>query len=191
VSDRIRAFVAVPVGEQVVGLVRGIEKRLKEVEADVKWVAPENVHVTMKFLGNMPAADAGSLARSLASELEGTEAFDVAVEGTGTFPPGRKAPRVIWIGLGDGADRLAHTASRVEEVCFRAGFEREKRPFRAHLTIGRVRRGSPGLARLAEAVRETEYSPLKLRVDEVNLMRSELSPRGPSYTVLESIALDG
>jgi 2'-5' RNA ligase len=187
--ETIRAFVAVPVTDQVRQLVFDVEGDLKTVAANVKWVRPENVHVTLKFLGNITPEDVESLCRTLPDALRGQDSFDVILAGTGTFPPGRKAPRVVWIGMQEGRDRLVEVAGRVEAATLSLGFEKEERPFRPHLTIGRVRRGSGRLRELADRVAGLEFNPLKLGVDRVNLMRSRLSPQGPTYTVLGSFAL--
>ena len=188
--DKIRTFIAVPVPDDVRSVVREVEDELKKVGADVKWVEPRNVHVTLKFLGNILVDSVDGLVRALAEGLRGARSFEVTLTGTGIFPHGRRAPRVVWIGMEDGKDRLAALAGSVEETCFQLGYEKEGRPFRAHLTIGRVRRGSGNLERLRERVETVEFKPLKLEVNRVNLVRSKLSPRGPAYTVLESFTLE-
>lgn len=187
--EKIRAFIAVPTSEEIRTLVGDLEGNLAGVGADVKWVKPHNVHITLKFLGNVTQADVDSLINTIPGVLEGVSAFDVQVSGTGTFPPGRW-PRVVWVGLTEGKEHLAGLGARVEGACASLGFEKEKRPFRPHLTIGRVRRGSRALPDLAEQVGSITFNPLKLRVDEVNLVRSRLSPQGPTYTILESFALE-
>jgi 2'-5' RNA ligase len=187
--ESIRAFVAVPATDEVKKLVAELEGNLRGGGADVKWVEPENVHITLKFLGSIGQADVDNLADVLPDAVGGANAFDVTVSGCGTFPPGRR-PRVVWIGLADGKEHLADLAYAVEEICASLGFAKEKRPFRPHVTIGRVRRGSGGLSELAEQVSGIRFNPLKLRVEGVNLVRSKLSPQGPTYTVLESFALE-
>ena len=187
--ETIRAFIAVPASDEVRHLVRDVVSGLRWAGAEVKWVEPENVHFTVKFLGNIRQEDAQKLGRGLSDALRDTGGFDVMITKAGTFPGGRKAPRVVWLGLGEGFETLKDVALKVEDACAGLGFERETRPFKAHLTIGRVRRGSPKLAELAEAVAQVEFKPLKLEVDRVNLTRSRLSPRGPTYTVIESVAL--
>ena len=187
--EKIRAFIAVPTSEEIRSLVADLEGNLAGVGADVKWVKPHNVHITLKFLGNVTPTDVDNLINTLPGVLKGVSPFDVLVSGTGTFPPGRW-PRVVWVGLGEGMDDLAGLGARVEDACTALGFEKEKRPFKPHLTIGRVRRGSRALPELAEQVGTIAFNPLKLRVDEVNLVRSRLSPQGPTYTILESFALE-
>jgi 2'-5' RNA ligase len=153
-------------------------------------VEPGSVHVTLKFLGSVRIDAVEALQASLAEALKASGPFEVVVSGAGTFPGGRRAPRVVWLGLGEGTDRLAELARLVEGACLSFGFTEEGRPFKAHLTIGRVRRGSLNLDQLARMVEEVQFKPLKLPVSRVNLMRSELSPRGPTYTVLKRFALE-
>jgi 2'-5' RNA ligase len=188
--EMIRAFIAVPASDEVRAVVTDVETRLRKSGASVKWVRPGNVHVTLKFLGNTPASDVEKLSGVLREALKETPSFEVTVGGVGTFPRGRGKPRVVWLGMESGKERLIETAGKVEDACAELGFEREKRPFAAHLTIGRVRRGSGRLSELAAAVEGIEFKPLQLKVDRVNLVRSRLSPEGPTYTVLESFSLE-
>jgi len=190
-SEMIRAFIAVPVGEEIRESVETVEGELKRVGADVKWVKPGNVHLTLKFLGNIRPDDVGRLKAALGEVLAGQKGFEARVAGLGTFPRGRGKPRVVWMGLEEGVDRLKDLAARVDDACASVGFEREARPFAGHLTIGRSRRDGGRLPELAEAVSELLFNPLQLKVDRVNLVRSRLSPEGPTYTVLESFALGG
>jgi 2'-5' RNA ligase len=187
--ETLRSFIAVPVSDEVRHLVRETVDNLRWSGAKVKWVEPENLHITLKFLGNIPAEAVEGLRAALRDALGGFSAVDVLVARAGCFPGGRRAPRVIWVGLEGEVARLREIASAVEDACAGLGFEREQRPFKAHLTIGRVRRESGKLRELAEAVNSVAFNPLKLRADRVNLVRSRLSPKGPTYTVLESIAL--
>ena len=187
--EKIRAFIAIPVTDEVRAVVDEMESRLRDVGANVKWVAPVNVHVTLKFLGNIPVSDVEKLTQALHEALNDISSFEVAIAGLGTFPGGRAKPRVVWLGMGTGGERLANVADKVEDACSRLGFEREKRPFAAHLTIGRVRRGSGRLPELADRAAKLQFNPLQLKVDTVSLVRSRLTPEGPTYTVLESFAL--
>jgi 2'-5' RNA ligase len=185
----IRAFIAVPVGDEIRSAVESVEAELKRIGADVKWVKPVNVHITLKFLGNIRPDDAGRLKAALGGAIKGQAGFEVKVAGLGTFPRGRGKPRVVWMGLEEGAQRLKDLAARVDDACASVGFDRETRPFAGHLTIGRSRTGGGRLPELAEAVSQLLFNPLQLKVDRVNLVRSRLSPEGPTYTVLESFTL--
>ena len=188
--EKIRTFVAVPVSDEVRVRVAEVEDKLRGVGADVKWVAPENIHLTVKFLGNVEVSVIEDLSAGLRAALTGLSCFGAILAGMGTFPEGRRYPRVVWMGITEGNDRLRDLASKVDHACSALGFEMEERPFRPHLTIGRVRRGSGALVELADEVGALEFNPLKLDVDRVNLMRSKLSPKGPTYTVLESFNLE-
>jgi len=189
--EAIRAFVAVPVSDEVRSTVEALERELKRIGAGIKWVAPGNVHLTLKFLGNIRPDDVDNLKVSLRGALHGMTAFEATVAGLGTFPRGRGKPRVVWMGLESGIDSLRALAGRVEDACASLGFERERRPFAGHLTIGRARRDGGRLTELAAEAAELRFNPLQLKVDRVNLVRSRLSPEGPTYTVLESFALGG
>jgi 2'-5' RNA ligase len=160
-------------------------ERLRPHATDVAWVAPANLHVTLKFLGQVDEARVPVLVDALRAAAAGHRALDVAVRGLGAFPtPSR--PRVLWAGLADAAG-LAPLADAVDAACGALGFPRETRPFAAHVTLGRVRepRRQP---QLAEALaRDTEFG--RLRVARVSLMRSELSPRGARYTELAGLSL--
>jgi 2'-5' RNA ligase len=182
--------VAVPVGEEIERAVETVESALKRSRADVKWVRPGNVHITLKFLGGVESGRLSGIAEALKKGLEGAVAFDATVSGVGTFPPDPRRARVVYMGLSEGADGMKDLAARVEQAMAGAGFEREKRPFKSHLTIGRVRRGARGLDHLARSIEQAEYKPLKLRVDRVSLVKSELTPSGAIYTILETFGLE-
>jgi 2'-5' RNA ligase len=149
----------------------------------VSWVAPENLHVTLKFLGNVDPTRLDAVRSALAAAAPAREAFDLAVQGLGAFPSPTR-PRVIWAGVGAGEAPAAALAGRVEELLVPLGFAREARPFAAHVTLGRVREPRPDAA-LAEALAAGAARPFGLvRVARLSLMRSELSPRGARYTEL-------
>lgn len=186
----IRSFIAVPVGKEVEEAVENVEGVLKRARADVKWVRPGNVHITLKFLGDVEAGRLDEVSAALARALEGVRTFDAAVSGVGTFPPNPRRARVVFMSLSEGADDMKDLAVRAEEAMAAAGFEREKRPFKSHLTIGRVRRGARGLDELAKSVAAAQYKPLKLSVDRVNLVKSELTPSGAIYTIQKTFGLE-
>jgi RNA 2',3'-cyclic 3'-phosphodiesterase len=187
--ETLRTFIAVPVSDETRAIVARVEDDLKGLGADVKWVDPRSVHLTLKFLGNVDAARVKEIAGALRAALVGTAPSSIMVAGAGTFPPGRRNVRVIWLGITEGKAALVEMARQVDEACASLGFAREERPFSPHLTLGRVRRESGRLGELAAGVAAVQFNPLKVDIDRVNLMRSELSPKGPIYTVLESFAL--
>jgi 2'-5' RNA ligase len=149
--------------------------------ADVSWVRPENMHLTIRFLGETAPERARELAVAFAAPLS-TPAFDLRFSGVGTFPP-RGPARVIWIGITEGHEALAALHSEVEDRLVAHGIEREGRPFRAHLTLGRVRtRLRPGAAAIIGAAAADALPASAAR--ELTLFESRLSPHGATYTAL-------
>jgi 2'-5' RNA ligase len=163
-------------------------ERLQPVAPGVAWVARDNVHLTLKFLGAVDNDRLAALESSLASAAAGQVPFDLTVHGLGAFPSRIRA-RVLWAGIGAGAAELAALAARVDAALAALGFARETRPFAAHVTLGRVRepRANPRLAAALEA-----GGPLGgQRVARISLMRSDLSPRGARYSELAGLSLMG
>jgi RNA 2',3'-cyclic 3'-phosphodiesterase len=161
-------------------------ERLRPHVADVAWVAAGNLHVTLKFLGQVDETRVPGLADALRATLAGERAFDVAVRGLGAFPSPTR-PRVLWAGLEDGTGALHAVARRVDACCGGLGFPPETREFAAHVTLGRVRepRRQPALA--DALARAADFG--RVRVERVSLMRSELSPRGARYSELAAAPL--
>jgi RNA 2',3'-cyclic 3'-phosphodiesterase len=160
-------------------------ERLTRIARGVAWVATDNVHLTLKFLGQVDVARLGEVRDALDRAVSAARPFDLSVHGLGGFPTAAR-PRVIWAGVGDGVAPLADLAARVDAALERVGFEREARPFSPHLTLGRVRepRRDPRLeAAIVEGGGERFGT---LHVTRVSLMRSDLSPRGARYAVLAS-----
>ena len=186
---QIRAFIAIPVDENVRDLASSIVKNLATAGADVKWVELENLHLTLKFLGNISTDMVDRISGVIEEATAHINQFEVTIEGIGGFPGGKKPLRVIWLGICDKSGLMERISSTIEEGCRKLGFKSEERGFKPHLTIGRVRQGSPNLTKLKSAISLVEFNPLKLSIDRVNLMRSELSPRGPTYTVLRTFGL--
>src|SRR5262249_42284620 len=150
------------------------------------WVARDNVHLTLKFLGGVETARLGTIERALTTAACAQPVFELAILGLGAFPS-RTRPRVLWAGVGAGAPEAASLAARVDDTLVGLPGAREIRPFAAHVTLGRVRepRANP---RLADALTSAESFGVQ-RVARVSLMRSELSPRGARYTELAGIPL--
>src|SRR2546430_5286414 len=136
--NEIRTFVAIRLDETVRAALGAAIEGLRRVARDVAWVAPENLHLTLKFLGQVREARTAELVAAIAQATSGFAAFEATVAGLGAFPTPTR-PRVIWAGVGRGADALVGLAGRVDEALAALGFEREPRPFSPHATLGRVR----------------------------------------------------
>jgi RNA 2',3'-cyclic 3'-phosphodiesterase len=155
--------------------------RLRPLAPDVAWVSRDNLHVTVKFLGNVDTGRVEPLTGALATAAGACEAFEVDVCGLGAFPSRTRA-RVLWAGLGAGADAAARLAASVDESLARVDVPRETRPFAGHVTLGRVREPRSNTRLAAALVADPAWG--RVRVDRLSLMRSDLSPRGARYTEL-------
>lgn len=153
----------------------------------VKWVPSHQFHFTLKFFGEIPADRAHEAAAILQQVAAGTAPFHLEVTGLGAFPSVER-PTVLWSGLGQGKAELVGLAERVESAMAAAGFPREPRPFKPHLTLGRVREGAKVPAAVAESL-QAKGSYGGWRVERLVLMRSELLPAGPRYTVMAEAPL--
>jgi 2'-5' RNA ligase len=181
----LRAFLAVDVGEAARRALGAAAERLaREVRGrEVRWVRPESYHVTLRFLGEIEAARAAILARSVAEAAAGVAPFELRLGEVAPFPSARR-PQVIVATVAPEAP-LAALAGAVEAALARAGVAPEPRPFRPHLTLGRVRdRAHPAAA-------AGPLEPAPFRVAEVVLYRSELLPEGALHTPVERMALGG
>jgi RNA 2',3'-cyclic 3'-phosphodiesterase len=163
-------------------------ERLRAQARGVGWVAPENLHLTLKFLGGVEPDRLERVSTALQTTAVAASPFELTLRGLGAFPSPTR-PRVIWAGVHAGGDALGALAARVDAALSRLEFPREDRPFSAHVTLGRVREPSrdPALtvALAAGAARDFGRVP----VAQVALMRSDLSPRGARYTALATWAL--
>lgn len=179
---------AVLLDDAVRAALGAASERLRARTRSVAWVAAENLHVTLKFLGSLDEARVPAVTASLAEAAAGATAFDAVVEGLGAFPSLAR-PRVIWAGMGEGGRPMAELAARVDAALAPLGFPREPRDFAPHVTLGRVRapRRDPDLAEALAAGARSAFGTL--RVDRIALMRSDLSPRGARYTELAACPL--
>lgn len=159
--------------------------RLRRVAGAVGWVATENLHITLKFLGQVEVARLPSIEAALARAAADVRPFELAFVGLGAFPAPTR-PRVIWAGVAEGREPIARLAEGVERELGALGFAPEGRPFSAHVTLGRVRepRRDPKLAEALGAAAAERIG--SMRVERVSLMRSELSPRGARYTEISA-----
>lgn len=184
----VRTFVAANLTRELQRALADVQTVLRSSQADVSWVRQENLHLTLKFLGEVAEARLPKIAEAIREAAGTASPFEIALGGIGAFPSLR-GPRVVWVGMEAGAEALTALQAEVEARLQPVGFPRERRPFSAHLTLGRVR--SPrNLDRLAEAVARTPSRGLgSMDVARIELMRSQLSPQGSIYTVLETFPL--
>lgn len=183
----MRLFIAVELPSEVQGRLAVAQDRLRRAQADVSWVRAENLHLTLKFLGEIEEKRLGSIREALAAVARSSAPFQMEVMGLGSF--GGRVPRVVWVGVRDGAEPLTLLARQVETALARIGFPKEKREFTAHLTLGRVRSPKNAEALLA-ALRELQAERFgAAATTQFELMQSQLHPSGSVYTVLERFTL--
>ncbi len=181
----LRAFIAVDFEARPALL--GFLRELTSCGARLRVVPPENLHITLKFLGNTEEGMVQHVVDALEQSTEGVSAFTVSLTGTGAFP-NQKSPRVVWVGVRDG-DPLVTVARRLEERLQGLGFPREKRRFSPHLTVARVkgRQGKEDLSRVMSEYRDTEFGSQD--VEAVVLKKSELRPTGAVYSEVALVRL--
>lgn len=183
-SEEWRTFCAIELTDLVRTQLQDHVRCLREAvpEASASWSKPENVHLTLKFFGNVPTQNVTQISAAASRVASEFSSFQIRIGSTGVFPR-RSRPRVLWIGVEDSSGRLSDLQQRLEEEFAREGFPKEDRGYRPHLTIARLRR--PEDARqLAEAHIQTKFSFIEVPVNEFVLFRSELSPKGSTYTVI-------
>jgi 2'-5' RNA ligase len=188
----LRLFIAI---ELPGGLKKAISQvmdplRSKAGTTAVRWVPVSNIHLTLKFLGDVAPAGVGLIEEALESEAASHPAFRLEAGGLGAFP-NLKRPRVIWLGV-DAPPELASLQRGIESAAARLGYASETRPFSPHLTLGRVRENASAveLIVLSSALKEARFnSPGPFAVDAVNLFKSDLLPGGSEYTRLYSASL--
>ena len=182
----LRVFVGVPVGAAVAERISAVRNEFGG-EA-VRWVPAENLHLTLKFLGDVEEAQVVSIRSALREALAGTAGFGVTARGLGVFPDARR-PRVLWMGLA--APELAQVAGQVDRALEPLGVERASTRFRPHATIGRWRRPEPpGVSLREELTRWCDREFGEFRMDAVTLFRSTLRPAGATYSPLEVFRLE-
>ena len=181
----MRLFFCVPLPDEAkASLAETLRSLQREAGgAPLAWTKPEQLHFTLAFLGEQPEESVPRLVRATAPCAE-LRPFELSLSGAGGFPNPRR-PHVLWLGVGDGAAELQELAAQLHAGLRREGFSLEDRPFRAHLTVGRVKPGGErGAARALQAAPKGEV--IRTRVDRLLLMQSKLSPQGAKHGVLHT-----
>lgn len=184
----IRTFIAVDLDDSLRGKVVDIQSRLEEsTDYVLKLVEPENLHITLKFLGDVEEGRIDKVSNAVKEALSGMSPFKIVLRGVGAFPS-IKRPEVIWIGLGEGAESLIRIMTALEVSLSKIGFPREKREPVPHLTIARVKRPSKdGISLLLKSLSDLEIGSME--VSDVKVKSSTLTPTGPIYKDLNVIRL--
>jgi 2'-5' RNA ligase len=190
-ADVVRTFVAVEIPAEVKSHASRLISRLDVTAAKVKWVAPTDMHWTLKFLGDVDLLEIPQVCQAVARAVEAFKPFDVEARGAGAFPDVHN-PRTVWIGMGTGGAAMIALHDAIDRELAALGYRSENRRFRPHLTIGRVRRspeGSNELGRLIQA--SADFESGLSTVYEVVVFSSELGPAGPIHEPMGHARLKG
>jgi 2'-5' RNA ligase len=184
----IRSFLAIEIPRTILKKIEEVQEDLKSSRADVRWVSPEKIHLTLKFFGNIDESKIDPIVKSIEGPIRINPPFSLKVRGVGAFPY-LKNPRVIWMGLVNGKEVLVSFQKQLERELEKIGFEPEERPFHPHLTLGRMKsgKGREELTGRIERYKEEEFG--NFQVERIVLFKSDLKPTGPIYTSLRELRL--
>jgi 2'-5' RNA ligase len=179
-----RLFIAIELSSALRSRVKKHIDHLRQAAPDARasWTREENLHLTLKFLGETAVTKVEALSRATQDAADQFSPFEIIIGGCGDFPS-HGQPRVLWVGIDDPTNDLNTLSRFLEDECAKAGFAREPRPYHPHLTVARLRRPH-GARRLAELHREIGFDPIPAKVRELCLVRSELRSEGSRYTVI-------
>ena len=187
-QQSIRTFIALELPPAVTSLLHKVQQDLKRLNIRARWVRPENIHLTLKFLGDINPDDIDKIGAAMTGAAIEFPPVTLSVRGVGVFP-GIKRPRIIWVGLGGGIRSLLALQNRLEQELARVGFPKDKRSFKAHLTLGRIKQSvTPAVIRQMIS----EYASLnsdEFICDQIFLFKSDLKPSGAVYSKLKQTNL--
>jgi len=184
--ETFRGFIAVeiPVADQIVQFQQDIRK----TDANVKLVEPENIHITLKFLGDTPVKQIDAIESIMKRAVSSTQKHTVILESSGVFP-NENYIKVIWIGI-KGSEKISEIADTLNQQCTQIGVKKDKRGFSAHLTIGRMK-SARGKEQIIDILRKYENTLFaEIPVNGILLKKSTLTPKGPIYETLSTIPLN-
>jgi 2'-5' RNA ligase len=188
---RLRTFIGVDPGKPIRDRLVALQENLGRAGTEVKWVEPENLHVTLLFLGEVDEREVPPVCRVVAECTLRQAPFLMSVEAPGCFPTPRR-PRVLWAGIGEGTQPLVSLHDVLEPPLLELGcYRREERRYTPHITLGRVKSARPTDQLAMALARQAGWKGGEVTVREIHVMSSELTPKGPVYTVLSRGRLGG
>ncbi|MBS3818108.1 RNA 2',3'-cyclic phosphodiesterase [bacterium] len=179
----MRTFIAIDLDEEIKKNLNQFIKKLDKGNPSIKWVKKNGMHLTLKFLGNVSPEKVTSIQSSLNKAAQEFSSFSLNLKGTGSFPPGKKIPRVLWVGIEE-KEPVQSLQARIEEEMEKLHFPKEKRKFHSHLTLGRIKKKSNLDFVLREFHQYEEADFGKMKVEKLTFFQSTLKPSGAEYTVL-------
>lgn len=184
----MRTFIAIDLDKEIKKILSLLVNRLNRGRRNIKWVNQEAMHLTLKFLGDISQEQVPAIEDILKRVTAEYKPFHLEFKGTGYFPPERKNPRVLWVGIEE-EPILMSLQDKLERELEKLGFPREKRRFQAHLTLGRVKAAFDLEETLREFEKEREQSFGEMIVKKITFFQSTLKPSGAEYAVLSEIEL--
>lgn len=186
----VRTFIAVELTPEIRGQANKLVAKLRRIVADVRWVESEDMHLTLKFLGEVDVLEIPRVCNAVTECVADLSPFELEVVGAGAFPDAER-PRTVWLGVGEGTEAMVALHDRLELALAKLGFREEGRRFRPHVTLGRVRDSVPG-SEFAQTLAElAEVSCGQMLVGEVTIFSSELSRHASRYEVLDRADFGG
>lgn len=190
----MRCFIAINIGDEVKKALGDLQKQLQRrahekniIEGTVKWVSVNNIHLTLKFLGEVRDRQIPEICNIVKKVAAKYKKFNLRFTGAGHF--GGRIARVLWVSSGEGANELEQMQNELEEELANAGWSKEARKFAAHLTLCRIKNSKSGIE-FAEIIKEySEYEVGMTKVGSITVYQSQLAPSGPIYTVLGNYKL--
>lgn len=185
----MRTFIAIELPKQIKDVLADLQAHLKQSNADVKWVKPENIHLTLKFLGEIDEDKLVKITEIIERIASQKKQFQIKLSRLGAFPK-KGFPRVLWVSVDKGDEETKAIVKELEENIERLGIPKEERPFSSHITIGRIR--SPlNKDKLLKALNESEdyfaAESIEFDVTGITLFKSALGPGGPVYEALKEV----
>lgn len=188
---KIRTFIAINASQRVTNNVARVVGRLAACKAQYRWVEPENLHLTLNFVGDVVDVEVPELCKLVKNAIEGHESFDLSLKGVSGFPNPRE-PRVLWIGVDEGKQAVTSIYQTLAEVLHHWGVNKDRNEFVPHVTLGRLSRGgrwNEDLVNLVHKLRNHDGG--FCHVNEVIVYSSFLDRSGPTYTPMARIKLNG
>ncbi|MBN1591680.1 MAG: RNA 2',3'-cyclic phosphodiesterase [Candidatus Coatesbacteria bacterium] len=187
-ASGIRAFISIEIPKPIREQMIGVPEPLKEVKGKFSWSSTNNLHITLKFLGDCTRRRLEAISKRLSEIAASHMQFGISFEGVGVFPS-FSAPRIVWLGIKDGREQLVKLANDISDSMEAIGFKKEAKPFRPHITLARIKYlgSKPEFKTAVGEISNTKISPMAAKY--IFLMRSQLNPKGAIYTVIERMCL--
>lgn len=186
--EKLRTFIAIELPGEIQKKLGEFSESIKNPQDRVTWVSSNNIHVTLKFLGDVPIGDIDSIRDIISAVAKNYSSFEAAIKGTGVFPDPR-SPRVVWIGIDTGKEKIKNIYMDLEERLASIGIPKEERSFTPHLTLGRVKY-IKDVKRFTEGISKHKEDLFgNFTADSISLIKSTLTPKGSVYETLYRMPL--